>query len=133
MLVEYGVEKRVKFFGVVSEEIKYRQMAKAHILLHASVKEGWGLVVLESASVGTPAIVYNVNGLKSVVKNGETGIVLKENSPREMAREAMLLYRNKSLYRLFQKNGRLWVNSFRWSDAVVKSTALLQKAINRNV
>jgi glycosyltransferase involved in cell wall biosynthesis len=133
MLDEYGVAKQVTFFGVVSEEKKYRLMAKAHILLHASVKEGWGLVVLEAASVGTPAVVYNVNGLKDVVRNGKTGIVCGENSPREMAREAMLLFKNKSLYRTFQENGRIWAKSFHWFDSVGQSIALLQRAIRRNV
>jgi glycosyltransferase involved in cell wall biosynthesis len=131
MLEEYGVASRVTFFGVVSEETKYRLIAKAHVLLHASVKEGWGLVVLEAASVGTPAVVYNVSGLNSVVKNGETGIVCKENSPREMAREAMLLYKNKTLYRTFQDNGRTWAKSFHWPDAVKQSLSLLKRAAYR--
>lgn len=129
MLKEYGVANRVTFFGAVSEEKKYRLMAKAHVFLHASVKEGWGLVVLEAASVGTPAVVYNVNGLKDVVRNGKTGIVVNENSPREMAREAMMLYKNKTLYRTFQENGRTWAKSFHWSDVSKQSITLLQQAI----
>lgn len=132
MLKEYGVTKHITFFGVVSEETKYRLMAKAHVLLHASVKEGWGLVVLEAALVGTPAVVYKVNGLKDVVKNGKTGIVCKENSPREMAREAMMLYKNKTLYRTFQENGYTWTKSFHWSDAAAQSMELLQQAIRRS-
>ncbi len=128
MLKEYGVMKHVTFFGVVSEEKKYRFMAKSHIFLHASVKEGWGLVVLEAASVGTPSVVYNVPGLRDVVKNGKTGIVCRENSPREMAREAMMLYKNKTLYRTLQENGYAWVKSFHWSEVAKQSMKLLQKA-----
>jgi glycosyltransferase involved in cell wall biosynthesis len=131
MIDEYGVAHAVTFFGVVSEELKYRLMAKAHILLHASVKEGWGLVVLEAALAGTPAVVYDVNGLKDVVKNGKTGIVVKENSPREMAREAMMLYKNKKLYQTFQKNGIVRAKSFHWSDAVKQSLSLLKRATYR--
>ncbi len=129
MLDEYGVDHAVTFFGTVSEERKYHLMARAHVLLHASVKEGWGLVVLEAASVGTPAVVYNVNGLNSVVINNKTGIILNENSPREMAREAMLLYKDKTLYHAFQKNGRKWAKSFHWPDAVSQSIALLERAV----
>ncbi len=132
MLKEYGVAHAVTFFGAVSEQMKYRRMAKAHVLLHASVKEGWGLVVLEAASVGTPAVVYNVSGLKDVVKDGESGIVLKENSPRELAREAMMLYKNNKLYQTFQKNGIVRAKSFRWSHVTAQSIALLERAIRRN-
>lgn len=132
MLKEYGVAHAVTFFGVVSEQMKYRLMAKANIFLHASVKEGWGLVVLEAASVGTPAVVYNVSGLKDVVKDGESGIVLKENSPREMAREAMMLYKNKKLYQMLQKNGIVRAKSFRWSDVTSQSIKLLTRAIRNS-
>lgn len=131
MLKEYSVEKRVTFFGVVSEETKYHLMAKSHIFLHASVKEGWGLVVLEAASVGTPSVVYNVPGLRDVVKNGKTGIICRENSPREMAREAMMLYKNKTLYRSLQENGYAWVKSLHWSDVIKQSMEVLQKAARR--
>ena len=129
MMQEYGTKNHVMFFGNVSEGRKFDLMARAHLLLHASVKEGWGLVVLEAASVGTPAIVYNVPGLKDVVRNGVTGRVIKENSPREMAKEAMLLYRNKTQYRTFQKNCLARAKSFRWSDASKQSIQLLQRAI----
>src|SRR5258706_3502435 len=64
MMREYGIEDHVIFFGNVSEGRKFSLLSRAHILLHASVKEGWGLVVLEAASVGTPAVVYNVHGLR---------------------------------------------------------------------
>lgn len=125
MIRDYAVEKHVKFFGPVSEQRKLRLMARAHILLHASVKEGWGLVVLEAASVGTPAVVYNVPGLRNVVKNGQTGIVIENNSPHEMARQAMMLQANAVRYRAYQKNGRMWVKSLTWRDAVKQSLALL--------
>ncbi len=131
MTKEYGVKNRVMFLGTLSEKEKYERMSRAHLLLHASVKEGWGLVVLEAASVGTPAVVYNVSGLNSVVKDGETGIVCKENSPREMAREAMMLYNNKTTYRKYQENGRSWAKSFHWSDAVKQSLSLLKRATYR--
>jgi len=128
MIREYGIEKNVEWFGVVSEEKKYELMAKAHIILHASVKEGWGLVVLEAASVGTPAVVYNVTGLRDVVKNGDTGIVVSSNSPQDMAREAILLENDSKRYAHYQKNGIKWVRSLNWPDAIKKSFAILKSA-----
>ena len=129
MIQEYGVEKQVVWYGTVSEKKKYELMSRAHLLLHASVKEGWGLVVLEAASVGTPAVVYNVSGLRDVVKHEKTGIVTRENSPQEMARQGMILLRNKEMYRQYQIHGKKWVNSLKWDDVIKKSLDLLKKAI----
>ena len=128
MMREYKIVDRVRFFGQISEKEKFNLMGRAHILLHASVKEGWGLVVLEAASVGTPAVVYNVPGLKDVVKDKKTGVVISDNSPAEMARQAMLLFSDSVRYRMFQKNGSQWAKSLSWADAVKESLAVLIRA-----
>lgn len=129
MIDEYGVKKSVAFYGKVDEKRKYELMAKAHLLLHASVKEGWGLVVLEAASVGTPSVVYDVPGLKDVVKNGITGKVLETNSPFEMAKQAMRMLKNANEYRQYQTNGLAWVLSLHWDDVTHTSLQLLKKAV----
>lgn len=126
MISEYGVGKQVTFFGRVSEEKKMELMARAHILLHASVREGWGLVVLEAASVGTPSVVYHVPGLCDVVKDRKTGIVISDNSPQEMAKEALMLEQHPDEYRIYQKNGKAWVDSLRWDDAAKQSLTLFK-------
>lgn len=121
----YSISTKVRFFGHVSEEEKLELMRKAHVLLHASVKEGWGLVIIEAASQGTPSVVYNVSGLRDSVKNGKTGIVLKENNPREMASQAMNLLKNKDRYLSFQKSGIVWAKSLTWEKATKQSLRLL--------
>ena len=121
-----GIENKVKFFGYVDEKKKLELMKRAHILLHASIKEGWGLNVIEAASQATPAIVYNVSGLKNSVKNGETGIVLGENSSSEMAKEALWLFTDKTRYILFQKNCLAWAGSLKWKNATRDSLKMIE-------
>ena len=125
----FSISTKVKFFGRVDDNKKLELMRKAHLLLHASIKEGWGLVVIEAASQGTPSIVYNVAGLRDSVKNGKTGIVLEENNAKEMAREAIVLIKNKKRYQGFQKNGILWVKSLTWEKATRQSEALLNEVL----
>jgi glycosyltransferase involved in cell wall biosynthesis len=57
----------VEFFGRVDERVKFEIMSSAHALLVTSVREGWGLVVDEAASVGTLAAAYDVDGLRDSV------------------------------------------------------------------
>lgn len=128
MLMEYGVAGQTTFWGKVTTEKKYELLSRAHLLLHASVKEGWGLVVLEAAAVGTPSVVYDVPGLRDVVKNGRTGIVLPDFSPRTMAREAVRAFNDHKQYRTFQDNGKKWVRSLRWEDVIRSSLAVLYNA-----
>jgi glycosyltransferase involved in cell wall biosynthesis len=54
----------VEILGRVSEEEKVDRMARAHVHVATSAREGWGLVVSEAAALGTPTIAYNTPGLK---------------------------------------------------------------------
>ncbi len=53
----------VEFLGHSSKEEKLSRMASGRALLATTVRDGRGLVVTEAASVGTPAIGYDVPGL----------------------------------------------------------------------
>lgn len=64
-IAERGLDAHVRLFGRTSETQKLELMQRASVLVATSVKEGWGLIVTEANSVGTPAVVYDVDGLRS--------------------------------------------------------------------
>lgn len=66
----------VEFTGHVSAAEKQRIVASAHALVVTSVREGWGLVVSEAAALGTPAVGYNVAGLRDSIAAGR-GVTCK--------------------------------------------------------
>jgi glycosyltransferase involved in cell wall biosynthesis len=47
----------IKLHGRTTDDTKISLMRKCHFIVVTSVKEGWGLIVSEAASQGTPAIV----------------------------------------------------------------------------
>jgi glycosyltransferase involved in cell wall biosynthesis len=71
---ELGLEAQVVFTGSLAEPEKNAQLMQAHVLLHTSVREGWGLNVIEANALGTPAVVYPVAGLVDSTVHGETGL-----------------------------------------------------------
>jgi glycosyltransferase involved in cell wall biosynthesis len=127
LMESYSINRKVKFFGRIPNKKKLELMKKAHLLLHASVKEGWGLVVIECASQGTPAVVYNVAGLRDSVLNNKTGVVIAKNNPEEMAKQAVLLLNDKKRYRRFQKNGINWAKSLSWEETTRQSMNLIKR------
>jgi glycosyltransferase involved in cell wall biosynthesis/O-antigen/teichoic acid export membrane protein len=73
----------VEMLGRLPEEEKRRRLARAHCLVATSAREGWGLTVTEAAQVGTPAIAYDVDGLRDSVT--ASGGVLVAAAPRALA------------------------------------------------
>ena len=59
--------------GRVSEEEKHRLLCAAWLLVHPALIEGWGIVVAEAAIRGTPAVGFDVPGLRDSVVDGQTG------------------------------------------------------------
>jgi glycosyltransferase involved in cell wall biosynthesis len=59
--------------GRVSMDEKTDLMRSSDVILVASIKEGWGLIVTEANSQGTPAITYDTDGLRDSVQENITG------------------------------------------------------------
>lgn len=74
-----GAQDFVDLLGFVDEEAKHRELAAASVLLVPSVKEGWGLSVVEAASHGVPAIGYQgAGGVSESIEDGTTGLLVED-------------------------------------------------------
>jgi glycosyltransferase involved in cell wall biosynthesis len=114
--------ENVELLGWVSRDELYRRMARAHCLLVPSVREGWGLVVVEANSVGTPAVGYDVPGLRDSIRDGVTGVLAPPGRPDELARAACRLVADGAQYERMRRAAIEWGASFAWDDT---SNALL--------
>ena len=118
----------IRFYGQVNSEMKYELLSKAHITLVPATHEGWGLVVTESNSVGTPVVAYDVPGLRDSVKDGETGILVKEKCPESLASSAIGLLEDRSLLEEFSRRALSFSRQFSWDittdafDKIIKGT-----------
>ncbi len=121
------IRDKVRFWGSVSEEKKFRLLAKSHVLLNPSVREGWGLVNIEANTMGTPVIAYRSPGLIDSVKDGQSGLLCKVNKPSELARNTLVLIGSESRYNKLQKGAIAWSKKFTWK----KSKTLSLKFIER--
>ena len=83
-LADRGVEVRLTIVGTGEMEETLRKLV-AHFLLHTSLREGWGLNVIEANANGTPGAVYPVEGLTESTLNNETGIVAEKETPESLA------------------------------------------------
>ena len=88
----------IEHLGRVDEGVKTELMRKCHLILVTSVKEGWGLIVTEANSQGTPAAVYDVDGLRDSTVDGKTGIIARENTPRGLADAIVAILGDRSRY-----------------------------------
>jgi glycosyltransferase involved in cell wall biosynthesis len=98
----------IAILGRISKEKKVEVLQRSHIITVTSVKEGWGLVVTEANSQGTPAVVYNVDGLRDSVRDGVTGSVTIQNKPELLAQAIVILLKDKDKYEQRRSAAHAW-------------------------
>lgn len=106
----------VHFFGKVSEREKSELLKSAHALLVPGLREGWCLVVTEANAVGTPAIGYDVPGLRDSIIHRKTGLLCEDN-PKALAHAAIEFLSSKTLQKTLSKNALESSRHFKWDTA----------------
>jgi D-inositol-3-phosphate glycosyltransferase len=82
---ELGVRDRITFEGTVKQDILPYFYSAADVCAVPSYYESFGLVPLESLACGTPVVATDVGDLKHIIRQGETGYIIPDNSPEKIA------------------------------------------------
>jgi len=122
----------VYFLGKVSEEEKIRWMQRTWIIVSTSTIEGWGMVVTEAATCRTPAIAYNVPGLRDFVKHMETGILVKLGNIEQLAKTITWLLTDDNLRNRLAENAYRYVQQFSWDRVAEDFLEVIQSDVQWN-
>jgi glycosyltransferase involved in cell wall biosynthesis len=119
----------VLFTGRVSEQEKHRLLCAAWMLLHPALIEGWGIVIAEAAIRATPAIGFDVPGLRDSVVNGRTGLLVG-NEGQFASAWASLTFDSRTRAAMGEV-ARERAERLHWSSAVDGFAAVAEEAIAR--
>ena len=83
-----GIANRVRFAGRVSDDElpEYYRLADVTVLPSTTMGEAFGLVLLESMASGTPVIASNLPGVRTVVDDGEDGLLINPGDVDDLQR-----------------------------------------------
>jgi glycosyltransferase involved in cell wall biosynthesis len=110
--MESGVGQDLIFGGFVSDEDKYRLYKNTDALVFATLKEGFGMPVIEAMSLGAPVITSNRPPLNEI-SNGAAVLVDPED-PEDIAKAMSEIVMNKELQEELIKRGKENAKLFSW-------------------
>jgi phosphatidylinositol alpha-1,6-mannosyltransferase len=133
-VADAGLDGRVRFLGNVSESEKVDLLRRARVFLHTPVTaadggfEGFGIVYLEAAASGTPAIGTRGSGAEDAILDGRTGLLVE---PRVEAVAAALerLLDDDALRRTMGEAGRELARKSSWDDNARAVLALYDEVL----
>ena len=95
MIEIYDLKDKVFITGWVQEPLNY--ISQFDVALLTSKWEGFGLVIPEYMLSRVPVIASNVGGIKNIIRNGETGILVDNLDVNEFVNKIMEIYQNEQL------------------------------------
>lgn len=122
-----SIDRRVHFLGW--QDDPYKVMAAIDVLLMPSVREGFGLSILEAMSQSVPVIGSTASAIPEVIAHGETGLTVPPRDPAALADALRLLLADKALRMHMGLMGLDRLETHFGADRMVDETlALYQRA-----
>ena len=114
---ELGIADRAVFTGFVSDAERDRFLAQARVCVCPSLKEGFGLTVIEANAVGTPNVATDAPGLRDTVRDGETGFLVPAGDAKALADRIGRLLTDDALAERMSEAALAWSRQFDWESS----------------
>jgi D-inositol-3-phosphate glycosyltransferase len=90
----------------------------ATVMLAPSHSESFGLVALEAQACGTPVVAASVGGLRTVVRDGDSGVLVDGHDPGDWARVLRRLLGTPRRLHELSAGALRHASAFGWSATV---------------
>lgn len=127
-----GLDDRVDVVGYVSERERHRLYARAWVSLLPSVKEGWGLVVVEAGRHATPTIAFDgTGGITESIRDGVTGLLARHDDLDHFVALTDRLLRDPVERARLGAAAEDFARGFTWEETVGQFAELVEAAHGR--
>jgi glycosyltransferase involved in cell wall biosynthesis len=124
-----GVSDAVRFHGFVDDDVKDALLASSWVNLLPSLKEGWGLAVIEAGALGVPSIAFReASGTTESVVDGETGFLVDDVDGLVAAADLLLL--DPTLRKELGEAAREFAEGFSWEATGAHVEAVLRNLVD---
>jgi glycosyltransferase involved in cell wall biosynthesis len=128
---ELGVAGNFVFLGNVPEVMLHQLYNCADVFASPSIQEGQGITLLEAQATAKPVVAFDVSAISEVVKNNETGLLVKRDS-LELADAISHLLSDSSLREKMGRSGREFVSkNFSWDVLAQDMFQVYSEALER--
>lgn len=123
------VARHVTFHGLVDDATKHAILARADLLVLPSVREGWGIVVIEAAQHGVPTVAMaSAGGTTESVRHGVSGMLAADDD--DFRAHVIGLLADPARRRELGRGAAGLARRFTWEAAAATVDATLRAAID---
>jgi glycosyltransferase involved in cell wall biosynthesis len=124
LTAELALGDRVTFLGHVTDQQKFEELSRAWVHVLPSVKEGWGLSIVEAGRAGTPTVAYaSAGGVAEAILDGVSGLLAADEA--DLSTKISVLLRDSDLRGALGDKACVRSGEFTWEAAAAKAIAAL--------
>ncbi len=72
-------------------------------------------------AAGCPVVAYAVGGLKELIKDGETGLLVQPGNPQALAQAMTILLQNKQLCQQITEKAKIFVTKYDLAEMITRT------------
>lgn len=124
---ELGLQAHVRFHPVVAQTAE--MLSALDIVVSPSRNEGLGLSIMEAQAMALPVVGTRVGGIPSLIKDGETGLLIEPEAPPAIAASVVRLCRDPGLRLRLGQSARRFAVDRCSSDGMVDKTVACYRSV----
>jgi len=129
---QLGLAAHTRFTGFAEGELRDALLAGSRVCVCPSVKEGWGITVVEANALGVPVVATDVPGLRDAVRHDETGLLVPDGPPDalvpRLAEATHRLLADEALATRLSAGALAWSRRFDWDTAAATMAEAVERA-----
>jgi len=125
-----GLGKVVTLAGRLDDKGLARLYERAWVAAFPSSYEPFGIVALEAMATGVPCIAGDAGGLREIVRDGETGLLVRPDDPGALAVAVKTVLRDRPLAaRLARAAKDRASRNYSWDDIAERTLGVYREAL----
>lgn len=120
LVKQISLDDKVKFLGEVSNKEIPEYLAEADCFVLPSLREGFGIAVLEAMAARVPVIASKIGGILDIVSDGRTGLLTEPANSQQIAHALEKIYQDAALRQQLINNAMAELKCYDWQNIVNK-------------
>ncbi|UDQ99365.1 glycosyltransferase [Lentisphaerota bacterium WC36G] len=112
-LEEYGIKNQTRWLGMQRHFIVAKELLNSDVFLATSRRKNSGIpdTIAEAMACGTAIVAPKIEAIEEIIEDGETGVIVADYHPEEMARKTIELLKDSQLRESLGMKARLKVEA----------------------